>query len=115
MENVDKKVPDFFGCGVCDYITSRSSQYARHILTRKHKNNEKMLTNVDTLSQKDLNNETTVRYKCVCGKYFSYRQSLSVHRKKCNILNINIYLFISGIILHRMFCVRTAIDKILFP
>lgn len=35
--------------------------------------------------------------------------------KKCNILNINMYLFISGIILHRMFCVRTAIDKILFP
>ena len=26
-----------------------------------------------------------------------------------------ILLFLSGIILHRMFCVRTTIDKLLFP
>ena len=34
--------------------------------------------------------------------------------KKCQILNINLYLFILGIIIHRMFCVKTAIDKIIF-
>jgi hypothetical protein len=28
---------------------------------------------------------------------------------------ILIILFISGIILHRLFCVRTTIDKLLFP
>jgi hypothetical protein len=26
-----------------------------------------------------------------------------------------VFLFILGIILHRLFCVRTAIDKLLFP
>jgi len=26
-----------------------------------------------------------------------------------------IYLFVFGIILHRLFCVRTTIDKLLFP
>lgn len=30
-------------------------------------------------------------------------------------LNTLIALFILGIILHRLFCVRTTIDKILFP
>jgi len=30
-------------------------------------------------------------------------------------LNTTIVLFILGIILHRLFCVRTTIDKLLFP
>lgn len=28
---------------------------------------------------------------------------------------VSIILFISGIILHRLFCVRTTVDKLLFP
>jgi hypothetical protein len=31
-----------------------------------------------------------------------------------NLSTILIFLFISGIILHRLFCVRTTIDRILF-
>jgi hypothetical protein len=34
---------------------------------------------------------------------------------KINIWVVLIVLFISGIIAHRLFCVRTGIDKILFP
>ena len=30
-------------------------------------------------------------------------------------LKVSLILFILGIILHRLFCVRTTIDKILFP
>ena len=30
-------------------------------------------------------------------------------------LCVAIFLFILGIILHRLFCVRTTVDKILFP
>jgi hypothetical protein len=30
-------------------------------------------------------------------------------------LYVAIFLFILGIILHRLFCVRTTVDKILFP
>lgn len=87
MTNVDisfQKKSIIYECKMCDYNTSRYSQYNRHLLTRKHKNNEKMLTNVDNGSKnEDMNN----KYKCSCGKYFSYRQSLSVHKKKCNVLN----------------------------
>ena len=32
-----------------------------------------------------------------------------------NYLTIMISLFILGIILHRLFCVRTTVDKLLFP
>lgn len=30
--------------------------------------------------------------------------------KKCSLLNINLYLFILGILIHKMFCVKTAIN-----
>jgi hypothetical protein len=33
---------------------------------------------------------------------------------KISFLKISIFLFILGIILHRLFCVRTTIDKMLF-
>ena len=34
---------------------------------------------------------------------------------KYKFITILLSLFISGIILHRIFCVRTTIDKLLFP
>ena len=33
---------------------------------------------------------------------------------KCNFIHVSIVLFILGIIAHRLFCVRTTIDKLLF-
>jgi hypothetical protein len=34
---------------------------------------------------------------------------------KISVVKVSITLFITGIILHRLFCVRTTIDKLLFP
>jgi hypothetical protein len=34
---------------------------------------------------------------------------------KTSFLYTSIFLFVLGIILHRIFCVRTTIDKLLFP
>ena len=34
---------------------------------------------------------------------------------KWNFLYVTIVFFISGIVLHRLFCVRTTIDKLIFP
>lgn len=92
MTNVDKNVnlffPNFY-CKKCNYITSRKSQFTRHFLTDKHK----MLTNVDIFSSESSAPKpitkllSTTNFQCDCGKYFSYRQSLSVHKKKCNALN----------------------------
>ena len=79
--NVDNLVPKSSGCFYCEnchYVTSRKSQYDRHILTLKHQNVDKMLTNVDKIVPK-----RSTPYMCLCGKLFAYRQSLSVHKKKC--------------------------------
>jgi hypothetical protein len=34
---------------------------------------------------------------------------------KYSFINSSIFLFVLGILLHRLFCVRTTIDKLLFP
>ena len=34
---------------------------------------------------------------------------------KYSFINTSITLFVLGIILHRVFCVRTTVDKLLFP
>jgi len=60
-----------FVCEKCDYITSKQSEWNRHITTRKHKNIDKCLQ------------EKSHKLTCVCGNKYKYRQSLSVHRKTC--------------------------------
>ena len=77
VDNLEPKSSEKFYCEICDYKSSRKSQYVRHVLTLKHKNVAKMLTNVAP------NYKSSVPYMCLCGKSFAYRQSLSVHKKKC--------------------------------
>ena len=66
-----------FVCNKCDYKCSKQSQWERHVNTRKHKNIDILLTNVDILGPKKV-------HMCYCGKNYSHRQSLSIHKKKCN-------------------------------
>ena len=63
-----------YQCNICDYVTSRKSQYERHITTRKHI----MTTNGLHLS--------TNNYTCECGKEYSCRQNLYRHKQKCDVL-----------------------------
>lgn len=65
-------------CETCDFKCSNKQDYTRHLSTRKHK----MLTDVDI----NVDNKTPKNAKaftCECGKEYKYRQSLSVHKKKC--------------------------------
>ena len=67
-----------FICEICDYKTSRLSQYNRHILTAKHLMLCKMLYNEPEWNQKVPN------YKCCnCKKQFKHQPSLSRHKKTC--------------------------------
>lgn len=67
MTMMTEKTPTFFACKICDYTSSKESDYNRHIATRKHQNNVK----------------NAKKHACVCGKAFMHRQGLHVHRKKC--------------------------------
>ncbi len=67
-----EKVRDFYECKICNYNTSRLSQYERHILTRKHKNQQ-----LSTAAKNDF-------FECECGKIYKERTGLWRHKKKCD-------------------------------
>ena len=74
----NKKVPfssKKFECNICDYSTSRKSQYDRHLSTGKHK----ILTNTNEKVQLSSN-----IYSCICGKTYKHSSSLCGHKKTCN-------------------------------
>ena len=68
------KISSKFYCEFCDYKCSKQSEYNKHILTSKHKNNDGQL-------HKNLQN--LQKYTCDCGKEYSFRQGLYSHKKKC--------------------------------
>ena len=65
----------YFVCQNCHFKCSKKGDWNRHILSSKHKNVDKMLTNVDADDIKP--------YKCECGKIYKHRQSLYVHKQTC--------------------------------
>ena len=72
---------DNFVCEVCDYVTSRKSQYERHLSTPKHKNTTNTTINTTILVPKSSEN-----FICECGKEYKHHSSLWNHKKKCNIV-----------------------------
>ncbi len=65
--------PKFY-CEKCDYSSSKKSDFNKHLTTLKHQN----LQNDDKKSPKVATLECSG-----CGKMYSSRQSLHVHKKKC--------------------------------
>ena len=74
LTNFTSKTIQHFYCEKCDFKCCKKGDYNRHILTSKHK----MLTNV---AGENINDN--IKFKCVCGKEYNHRQSLSIHKKKC--------------------------------
>jgi hypothetical protein len=80
------KVSAKFLCVVCDYCSSYQTNYAKHLLTAKHRMLTQMLTNADandTNVPKNATASNANKYECSCGKKYSQRQSLFRHRKTC--------------------------------
>ena len=75
--NLVPKSSEIFYCKKCDYTTSRKSQYQRHLLTAKHKN-QQMAT--------DLVPKSSAGFTCKCGKKFKDRSGLWKHNKQCKII-----------------------------
>jgi 1,2-phenylacetyl-CoA epoxidase PaaB subunit len=65
-----------YECKLCNFICCKTSDYKRHLSTRKHK----MMTNDDNYAHK--NAELFICNNC--NKCYKYRQGLSLHKKKCN-------------------------------
>ena len=82
-----KKNAKKFHCENCNFICSKKSNYDKHLLTPKHQNTDKILTNTDAENAE--NAVVTNIFICECGNNYKHRQSLFNHKKKCQHLNIN--------------------------
>lgn len=72
MVPTHEKVPKFH-CNICNYVTSRNSQYTRHLLTDKHK-----------ILQNPISKKFQMKkYECHCGKSYKHLSSLYAHKKNC--------------------------------
>ena len=71
------KSSKIFNCKICDYNTSRQSQYYRHLSTPKHINTTFRLQNL----------VPKVYTCCNCNKEYKHHSSLWSHKKKCNSTN----------------------------
>lgn len=60
-----------FVCKECEYSTSKTSSYKKHIQTDKHQMMSQGYSKIAT-------------HICDCGKQFKYRQGLYRHKKTCN-------------------------------
>ena len=66
------KISQNFYCEKCDYTCSKQSEWCKHTNTSKHNN----VDNDDTPCKYN-------KYCCICGKTYTHRQSLSLHKKSC--------------------------------
>jgi hypothetical protein len=72
IKNDEKMRPQFI-CETCDYITSKKSDFDRHLTTRKHS-----LSVNGTLAE---TKKTSI--SCKCGKEYKSMSGLWKHKNKC--------------------------------
>ena len=64
-----------FECKKCDYISSKESEYKRHVMTSKH----------NLLTKMEIVNKNAKIFDCkLCSKQYLSRVGLWKHEKKCN-------------------------------
>ena len=80
LTNLVPKSSKNYNCESCDYITSRKSQYERHILTDKHKKRQKSTFCQQTSTFSNAESSSLV---CNCGKAYKERTGLWKHKKQC--------------------------------
>jgi len=80
--DLSPKVAEKFCCEFCNYNTSKTSDFKKHLSTDKHKkraNGSKMVGNDSDLSQK-----ISKSYKCECGNIYKHDSGYYRHKKKCS-------------------------------
>ena len=81
-EKSSQKVAQNFYCNYCDYVTSKKTNYDKHLFTPKHKR----MTEDYIGGQKVAKSSQKVAiqtFVCECGKIYKHRQGLWKHKKIC--------------------------------
>jgi hypothetical protein len=79
-----KKVAQKINCEKCCYYTSRSSNWAKHIKTKKHK--DTIGVTMDTIKVAKVaksSSDDNTKWNCECGKQYAHRQGLYKHKRAC--------------------------------
>jgi hypothetical protein len=74
-----KKISSKYRCDICDYVTSKKTDYEKHVGTSKHLKRTEMIVNG---SEKSL--KVATLYTCDCGKMYKYDSGYYRHKKICN-------------------------------
>ena len=80
-----KNAPSEYRCEKCDYTTCKTSDWKRHLKTKKH-NATKMLHNATDLAPNALEKapeKDCGTYCCECGKSYKHHSSYYRHKSKC--------------------------------
>jgi hypothetical protein len=72
-----EKSRKIFSCAVCDYTTTKPSDFKKHLSTDKHNDNQ-MVTKVAKSREKSRDDHI-----CECGKIYKFKSGLSRHKKIC--------------------------------
>ena len=74
-----------YHCEKCDYTTCKTSDWKKHLKTKKH-NGTKMVHNDTSNSQKvaEVTKMVTNNYVCECGRSYKYHSGYYRHKSKCN-------------------------------
>ena len=78
ITNLDPENADEYSCEKCAFKCSKKSNYDKHLLTRKHQNNDI-----------SLQEKMPKKFACICGKEYSHRQGLYTHKKTCLFVDSN--------------------------
>jgi len=81
--NLSQKVAKKFYCQTCDYLTSKSHDFKKHLSTEKHKKTENGSNLVENGS--DLSQKVARLYKCDCGKVYKHDSGYYRHKKSCSL------------------------------
>ena len=77
IEKCSKSAPKY-RCEYCDYSTSKTSSYVRHITTPKHiRTTNEAKETIKTCSK------VPIKFSCECGNSYNHNSSLWKHRKTC--------------------------------
>ena len=79
-DKISQKNAELFNCNICDFKCCKKSNYEKHVLSRKHQNTFKILTNAD----KNMPENAKLNFICECGKIYKHRQSLHKHKQQCH-------------------------------
>lgn len=82
-EKSRSKVAQKYNCEKCSYSTSKTSDWKKHIKTKKH-NATQMLHDATEKSLKVAKKLPEKNYFCGCGKSYKHHSSFYRHKQKCD-------------------------------